>query len=173
MALALLAEEGINCQARRVATLEEFTDALQKGSFDLILSDLSSIVDGLTALSISRQIQPQLPFIFLTDSNDVKTAVKANKSGATDYLPKGRLSHLPPAVKKALTTVEGQVHEATTETPVNDEIRNYKIIAYPVLDQDVNVVGVIEIVGNVTQSKRVKPPLFEEEHRRGCLDTDG
>lgn len=108
MALALLAEEGINCQARRVTTLEEFTNALQKGAFDLILSDLSSSVDGLAALFIAQQIQPQLPFIFLTDIRDVRTAAMAHKGGATDFLPKGRLSYLPPAVKKVLVNVDQQ-----------------------------------------------------------------
>lgn len=108
MALALLAEDGINCQTRRASTLEGFTDALETEVFDLVLSDLSRVVDGLAALSIARKICPELPFIFLTDVSDARTAYEATKIGATDYLLKGRLSHLAPAVKKALSDAEAR-----------------------------------------------------------------
>lgn len=68
---------------------QEALDKLKEASFDLILSDLRlPDIDGLTLLSTLRKDHPNIPFILMTAYADVKTAVKAMKNGASDYISK-------------------------------------------------------------------------------------
>jgi CheY-like chemotaxis protein len=70
---------------------------------DLILSDhnLPSF-DGFAALKIVRQEHPQLPFIFVSGSNDQQMILDMFERGATDYVFKRDLSDLQRAVNRAL-----------------------------------------------------------------------
>src|SRR3712207_7439390 len=57
----------IPCEVTRVDTREEFVAALQSDDFDLVLSDYSlPKFDGLTALEITREVDPDVPFIFVS-----------------------------------------------------------------------------------------------------------
>ena len=75
--LATLEKDGIRCDVLRVETQADFLGALERSSFDLILSDGSlPTFDGLSALKITREIDairagsgaksPQTPFIFVS-----------------------------------------------------------------------------------------------------------
>ena len=72
---------------------------------DIILSDhgLPSF-SGFKALEIVRQTWPQLPFIFVSGSNDQQMVVDMFDSGATDYVFKRDIHDLGPAVRHALET---------------------------------------------------------------------
>jgi len=57
--------------------------------FDLVLTDLRMPrVDGLELLELLRRDYPQLPVVLLTAHGDERTAVRALKLGAWDYVPK-------------------------------------------------------------------------------------
>ena len=71
-----------------------------------------------------------------------------------------------PVVK---TLKDGNVHEAVSETPAGDEIKNYRIISSPVKDVSGNVVAVIEMVEDVTE----KLKLEKERVRAGKLESIG
>ena len=59
--LATLAKAHIDCVAVRVETEEDFVAALEKGGFDLILSDNSlPSFDGLSALQMSLGKSPEI-----------------------------------------------------------------------------------------------------------------
>src|SRR6201997_954501 len=95
--------EGIACSLTRVETEAGFVAALQRGGFDLILADYAlPSFDGLSALRIARQQQPDLPFIFVSGTMGEEVAIEALKIGATDYILKTRLSRLVPSVMRAL-----------------------------------------------------------------------
>ena len=49
---------------------------------------------------------------------------------------------------------DGQVHEATTETPAGDQIRNYRIISSPVKDKAGKIIAAIEMIDDVTKGKQ-------------------
>ena len=116
-----LAIEGIDSDITRVQTESEFRNALEQG-FDLILADYTlPSFDGLSALRIVRQIQPDLPFLFVSGTLGEEVAIEALKIGATDYVLKQRLSRLVPAVRRALREAEEiaerkRAEEATRET---------------------------------------------------------
>lgn len=84
---------------------------------DLILSDhgLPSF-SGFKALEIVRQVQPALPFIFVSGSNDQQMVVDMFDSGATDYVFKKDIQDLGPAVRQALEPPK-EAGSTTAETP--------------------------------------------------------
>jgi phosphoserine phosphatase RsbU/P len=104
---ALLAEEGFVCDIARVETEWEFSALLEKGGFDLVLAELSlPAVSGMSALALTRERSPGLPFIFVTATMGEEAAIESLKSGATDYVLKSRLARLAPAVRRALREAE-------------------------------------------------------------------
>jgi two-component system response regulator HydG len=59
------------------------------GSFDILLIDIRlPDNDGLELLKIVRTQSPQIPVILMTGYGDIRTAVKAIKMGASDYVTK-------------------------------------------------------------------------------------
>ena len=57
LTLATLEKDGIQCDALRVETRADFLGALEKSSFDLVLSDCSlPAFDGFSALKITREM---------------------------------------------------------------------------------------------------------------------
>jgi two-component system, NtrC family, response regulator HydG len=70
-------------------SVKEALTELDSKSFDIILSDLRlPDQDGLALLSILKQQNKSIPFVLMTAYADVKTAVKAMKTGAADYISK-------------------------------------------------------------------------------------
>lgn len=74
-----------NHLAERVNNIKSAKLLLEKDEFDLLLLDYR-LPDG-TGLEILKIVSP-VPAIIMTSFNDVKTAVKAMKSGAFDYITK-------------------------------------------------------------------------------------
>ena len=64
---ATLESEGIRADVTRVETEPDFLAALERTSFDLILADYSlPSFDGLSALKLTQQRAPDVPFLFLS-----------------------------------------------------------------------------------------------------------
>ncbi len=57
------------------------------------------------------------------------------------------------------TLRDGQVHEATTQTPQEGMIRNYRIVASPLLDAEGKVIAAIEMVEDITERKQLEDKL--------------
>lgn len=111
-----LAKEGIRCSAVRVETKDAFVSALEKGVFDVILSDYSlPAFDGLSALKIAKEKCPGLPFIFLSGAIGEEFAIETLKIGATDYVLKDNLSRLAPSIERALREAEDRAERRRAE----------------------------------------------------------
>ena len=91
-----LQAERAHCEIVRVKGPGDFLEALRGHRFDLILCD------GLSALRLAHEAQPGIPVIIVTGTLDEDQAVDCVKAGATDYVLKGRLQRLGPAVTRAL-----------------------------------------------------------------------
>ena len=88
---------------RRVNTEHAFVKELGEFSPDVILSDYELPgFDGLTALTLAKDINPSLPFIMVTGSLDDRTRVECMKAGADDYVMKDNLRRIGAAVQQAL-----------------------------------------------------------------------
>ncbi|WP_333877395.1 EAL domain-containing protein [Methylobacter sp.] len=95
-------EGGRSVDWQRVETEKALIEAL-KQHWDIVLSDYTMPhLSGMRALEVVRQHDLDLPFIFVSGTIGEITAVKAMKSGAQDYVMKGNLSRLMPAVEREL-----------------------------------------------------------------------
>jgi len=61
------------------------------------------------------------------------------------------------------TLEDGRVHEAITETPSGDHIRNFRIISSPICDASGKVVSAIEMVEEITERIRIGRALKARE----------
>jgi len=104
---AALEHHGLQIDVRRVQGAAEFASALATGGHDLVLSDFTIPgFDGMTALLMTRDAAPDLPFIFVSGTIGEERAVAAMKLGAADYVLKGHLDRLSPVVERALREAE-------------------------------------------------------------------
>jgi signal transduction histidine kinase len=87
----------------QVQTAAAMTAALIDESWDIIISDYSMPqFSGVAALALARKFAPALPFILISGTVGEEVAVEAMKAGANDYLFKGNLKRLGPAVQREL-----------------------------------------------------------------------
>jgi DNA-binding NtrC family response regulator len=95
---------------------EEAKVYLEKGSYDLIFSDVQMPkCDGLALLSYIIENNISTPVILITGYADVKQAVQAISSGALTYLEKPiDLDELLALMKKTLTSSELTLQDMTT-----------------------------------------------------------
>lgn len=99
----VMKEGGIRFSLTRVETREAFQQELETTPPDLILSDYAlPSFDGCTALAITKEKKPGIPFIFVTGTMGEEVAIETLKNGATDYVLKTRLVRLVPSVWRAL-----------------------------------------------------------------------
>ena len=78
-------------------------NALDNHIWDVVISDHSMPnFNGIEALSLLRQKNPDLPFIFVSGTLGEERAVMAMKAGANDYVMKNNLSRLVPALQREL-----------------------------------------------------------------------
>lgn len=86
----------------------ELRHALDFQPPDVILSDhgLPSF-NGFRALEIVRHERPEVPFIFVSGSNNQQMVVDMHEKGATDYVFKRDLVELCPTIQRALAGPAG------------------------------------------------------------------
>jgi signal transduction histidine kinase len=103
----LLSHAGIAFEACTVGDRAAFLQALETFKPDLIIADYNlPDIDGLTAIRLVRERDPELPILLVTGALDDEAAAEVVKAGAYDYLRKDRMSRLPLAVEHALATAE-------------------------------------------------------------------
>ena len=130
LAQAALAAEGIKYEPIIAVNREQFSAALLDASLDLIISDyFLPTFDGLTALAMTREIYPDLPFIFLTGTMGEERASASLKSGATDFVLKGRLGRLGQTVRRALKSQEDQSALWQTADLLRIENERFRILS--------------------------------------------
>jgi diguanylate cyclase (GGDEF)-like protein/PAS domain S-box-containing protein len=111
-----LKRAGLRIAHRIVDSEESFSSALREFSPDVILSDFSMPgFDGMAALAIARELSPDTPFVFVSGTIGEEYAIRALKSGATDYVLKSNLVRLPAAVERALGEARGRRERRQTE----------------------------------------------------------
>jgi PAS domain S-box-containing protein len=126
---ALLAESEIECELIPVKTRSEFQTALERGRFDLILSDYSLPgFDGISALDMAQQVCPDVPFIFVTATMGEEVAIETLKGGATDYVLKQRLERLVPAVRRSLREAEERRARVVAEAELNRREEEFRAL---------------------------------------------
>jgi two-component system cell cycle sensor histidine kinase/response regulator CckA len=92
-----------------VSAPADFEDRLQKGDFDVILSDHNLVSwTGMDALEILRRSGKEIPFVVVTATLGDEAAVEYLKRGAADYVLKHRLERLPVIIGQTLREMENR-----------------------------------------------------------------
>lgn len=87
----------------RVDTLEALKAALSKGPWDILISDHSMPhFSATTALELLKIQKLDLPVIILSGTIEEEEAVAAMRAGASDYIMKGNVTRLLPAIEREL-----------------------------------------------------------------------
>lgn len=109
-AALLLAELRVNAQApvhQRVDTRDGFLAALKNQSWDAVISDyVLPQFSGPEALQLLRQKGMDVPFIIVSGIYGEEEAVRMMQAGANDYVMKGNLSRLAPALERELLAAQ-------------------------------------------------------------------
>jgi hypothetical protein len=101
-----LSQSGYEIVHERVQTPEAMKAALVSKTWDAVISDYSlSQFSGVDALNLLKQTGLDVPFIIVSGMMGEETAVAALKAGAHDFLVKGRLARLGPALERELCEV--------------------------------------------------------------------
>jgi PAS domain S-box-containing protein len=99
---------GISPAARRVETAQELRSALEE-PWDIVIADWSLPgFDGLSAFKIVREHDADVPVIIVSGTVDEEMAVTALKAGVQDFVGKGKLTRLVPAVERECREAESR-----------------------------------------------------------------
>ena len=94
----------------RVETAEAMTAALDRRPWDLIISDYGlPHFSAVKALALMKQQGHELPFIIVSGTISEEIAVAAMHAGAHDFMVKGKLARLLPAIERELHEAAGRV----------------------------------------------------------------
>src|SRR5882724_2884362 len=122
-----LQRAGISCDARRVETAVEYRREFEKFRPHVILSDFTMPhFNGMDALAIARQSHSEIPFIFVSGTLGEEYAVRALHNGATDYVLKGNLVRLPPAVERAMNDIQERHARQLLEHDLRESEKTYR-----------------------------------------------
>jgi FixJ family two-component response regulator len=98
---------GYDPSFRQVYTSGTMKAALQTGTWDIVISDyVMPQFSGLEALQLLKESGQDLPFIVVSGKIGEDIAVDAMKAGAHDYILKGHLARLVPAIERELREAE-------------------------------------------------------------------
>ena len=101
----------------RVATEVALAAALDRQSWDIVIGDHSMPgFSGIAALVLVRGRGLDIPFICVSGTITEDMAVAAMKAGANDWVTKGQLKRLVPAVDRELREAKGRATLRATET---------------------------------------------------------
>lgn len=168
------------CQFSLAMTYGEYLSSIQEFKPDLIISEHKlPDFDGISALKIAAERLPDTPFIFLTDINDVETAVECLKNGAADFILKKDSKNLPAIILKAIEQKQIQLsikseQEQASETLQKSEEnlrRQNELMTYLILKGDwfyedliTNIKRILEISSELIQTERVSVWRYNEDY---------
>ena len=109
----------------RVDTAEAMIAALERQSWDVILSDhYMPAFSSMDALAILQGKELDVPFIIVSGHISEEEAVAAMKAGAHDYVMKGKLARLVPAVQRELKEAEVRRQRRQSEALYHSLVEN-------------------------------------------------
>jgi len=122
-----LFDAGFKLEMIRVEKKNEFSFSLRNAKWDIILADFKLPgFDAFSALQLSKEICPDVPFICVSGSIGEETAIDLIKSGADDYVLKDKLNRLPFAISRALDGAKDRIARRQAEEALRESERILK-----------------------------------------------
>ncbi|MHA1922515.1 MAG: PAS domain S-box protein, partial [Candidatus Heimdallarchaeota archaeon] len=123
-------EDDFNFSIKNVDNKEDFLEAVEKETYDLILADYSlPSFDGLSALKLIRNKEMTIPFILVSAVLGEELAIEALHSGATDYVLKSRLERLVPAIQRAFREIDERDQKLKLQKTITELQEIYQKVA--------------------------------------------
>ena len=121
-----LKQAGFDAEIHHVETAAQFTEAIDKGSYDLILSDYDlPSFSPMEALVLIRERELDVPFLIVSGVIAVDNAVSLMRAGAKDFISKEQFARLVPAIRRELA--DKLVRDDRRTTRKNLEERNQQL----------------------------------------------
>src|SRR5205814_2768091 len=129
MMVNILRKGGYDVSYERVETAEALKHALTERKWDMILADYNlPEFDAPAALKIVQETGLDLPFIIVSGGIGEDIAVAAMKAGAHDYLMKGNLSRLVPAVERELREAANRASQREAKKALQESELRYRLL---------------------------------------------
>jgi sigma-B regulation protein RsbU (phosphoserine phosphatase) len=127
--IGTLKQGGYDPVWKRVENAQAMGDALSKESWDVVLSDYNlPEFSAPAALRLLQQTGLELPFIIISGGIGEDVAVASMKAGAHDYLMKGNLARLVPAVEREMREAEVRWGRRQAEEALRDSEQRYRLL---------------------------------------------
>lgn len=121
---------GYDVAYERVDTVAALRAALDRQSWDVIISDHSiPRLSAPAALAVLKKKHPDLPVIVVSDKIDLDLAVALMKAGVHDYVQKGELVRLVPAIARELKEVEARRKRKQAEEALRESEQRFRQLA--------------------------------------------
>ena len=149
----------------RVETEQELKAVLEKGGWDIVLSDHGlPRFNSLQALNMLNQSELDLPFIIVAGSIAEDLAVAAMKSGAHDYIMKNNLARLGPAVEREMREAETRRARRAAEEARLKPVQELEQ-AYTQLERRVREITASIMFTDLEDSTQMLTRLGDEENQ--------
>ena len=153
----LLRTGGWEVSSRRVSTASDLEQALVGEDWDLILCDHT--MPGFSApeaLRVVQRVARDIPFIIISGGIEEGVAIDAMKSGAHDFLMKGALGRLVPAVQRELK--EAGIRRA--RRAAEEALRVSELRYRSVWDNSTDAVLLLDASGVIRFANPANLPVF-------------
>ena len=112
-----------NSLYERVETAAAMKKALQEKQWDIILSDYKMPkFNAPSAIAVLKEANINIPLIIVSGTDSAEMAVECMRLGAQDYIMKGNLSRLCPAIARELKDAEVSGKKKHTEFLMEAEL---------------------------------------------------
>ena len=111
----------------RVIDRTTMIESLQRQSWDIVIADYAlPAFSGIAALEILKERKIDIPFIIVSGTIGEDVAVQAMKAGAHDYVMKGNLARLIPAIQREMAEAEIRRERRNTEEALRESENRYR-----------------------------------------------
>jgi hypothetical protein len=116
-------------QLERVEDSDAMRAALGAQRWDVVISDWSlPTFSGLSALALVGELGLDIPFIILSGTIGEEVAVAAMQAGAHDYLIKGNLKRLLPAIEREIREARVRAARRSAEVELVKAAQRYRAL---------------------------------------------
>ena len=125
-----LKRNGFAVEVHRVQTADDLRDAIAERHFDIVLSDYTlPTLDAPTSLRMVRERHGEdIPFIVVSGTIGEDTAVEVMRMGANDYLLKGNLTRLGPAITRELKDAAARMERRRADVARQQAEASFRLI---------------------------------------------
>ncbi|HEY9851412.1 MAG TPA: response regulator [Leptolyngbyaceae cyanobacterium] len=144
---------GYSAIYERVDTFAAMNAALEQQQWDVAIADYSlPQFNAMAALNLLKEKKLDLPFIIVSGTIGEEIAVAAMKAGAHDYIRKGKLARLIPAIERELREARRSRTRRKTEQALRENQERFRSLIENALD-------IIKVVGTDGKIRYESPSI--------------